>query len=316
MNRLTGAASRLRRSLAGNRRITRLRNLAAVMRLGTIAVLIILARTIFSFAGEDVVPPQKLNLAGLDIAVWTPPRATPGPWPVIVFSHGFHGCNTQSKFLMQALADNGYAVFAPDHRDATCGNLRALLQKPAVPFARPEGWSDATYADRRQDVEALIDALKADPTYGAPPFDWDELGLVGHSLGGYTVLGLSGAWPSWKDRRVKAVVGLSPYSTPYLQSGKLGDLGVPVMYQGGTLDFGITPFVAKAGGVYDQTRAPKYYVELDGAGHMAWTDLRSTYHQAIIDYTIAFLDHYLKGKPFPPALTVVHPGISAVRIAK
>ena len=85
---------------------------------------------------------------------------------------------------------------------------------------------------------------------------------------------------------------------------QLGEMGLPVMYQGGTLDIGITPFVAKAGGVYDQTQPPKYYVELDGAGHMAWTDLRSTYHQAVIDYTLAFLDHYLKGKPFPPALTV------------
>jgi predicted dienelactone hydrolase len=284
--------------------------------MGAITVVIILSRTLFSFAAEGAVPPQKLTIAGLDVAVWTPPKTTPGPWPVIVFSHGFHGCNTQSTFLMQALAEDGYAVFAPDHRDAACGNLRALLQKPVVPFAQPEGWSGATYADRRQDIEQLIDALKADPAYGVPPFDWDELGLVGHSLGGYTVLGLSGAWPTWKDPRVKAVVGLSPYSTPYLQRGKLDDLGVPVMYQGGTLDSGITPFVAKTGGVYDQTRPPKYYIELDGAGHMAWTDLRSTYHQAIMDYTLAFLDHYLKGKPFPPALTEVHPGISAVRIAQ
>ena len=87
------------------------------------------------------------------------------------------------------------------------------------------------------------------------------------------------------------------------------------MYQGGTLDMGITPFVAKANGVYDQTRPPKYYIELDGAGHMAWTDLLSTYHAAILDYTVAFFDRYLKSKPFPQALTAPHGVVSTVRIA-
>jgi predicted dienelactone hydrolase len=269
-------------------------------------------------AAENPVAQHTLTIAGMNVAVWTPPKTIPGPWPVILFSHGFHGCNTQSTFLTQGLAENGYAVFAPNHRDASCGNLRVLLQGPVEPFAKPDEWTDATYADRRQDIENLIDALKADPIFGAPAFDWNELGLVGHSLGGYTVLGLSGAWPSWKDSRAKAVVGLSPYSTPFLQRGDLGDLGVPAMYQGGTLDITITPFVAKADGVYDQTRPPKYYVEFQGAGHMAWTDLRAaaTYHGAIIEYTLAFLDHALKGKPFPEALAAPHGVVSAVRIAE
>ena len=46
------------------------------------------------------------------------PNLTKGK--TLVFSHGFHGCATQSTFLMQAFADAGYIVFAPNHRDATC----------------------------------------------------------------------------------------------------------------------------------------------------------------------------------------------------
>jgi hypothetical protein len=45
------------------------------------------------------------------------------------------------------------------------------------------------------------------------------------------------------------------------------------MYQGGTLDIGITPFVAKSGGAYDSTPAPKFFAELRAAGHLAWTNL-------------------------------------------
>ena len=93
-------------------------------------------------------------------------------------------------------------------------------------------------------------------------------------------------------------------------------MAAPVMYQGGTRDFGITPFVAKGDGAYQQTRAPKYYVEFDGAGHLAWTDLRTTYHAAIIEYTRAFLDRYLKDKPFPPALTTPRAGVSVVRFTE
>jgi len=53
-----------------------------------------------AIAGENAIAQQKLHIAGLDVAAWIPSHDTPGPWPIIIFSHGFHGCNTQSIFLM------------------------------------------------------------------------------------------------------------------------------------------------------------------------------------------------------------------------
>jgi hypothetical protein len=67
------------------------------------------------------------------------------------------------------------------------------------------------------------------------------------------------------------------------------------MYQGGTWDVGITPFVIAPGGAYDETPAPAYFVEFRDAGHFAWTDLRSTFHDDINYYGGAFLDRYVKG---------------------
>ena len=260
--------------------------------------------------------PQKMEVAGLEVAAWLPRSDTPGPWPVIIFSHGFHGCSTQSTFLMKALADAGYAVFAPNHKDAACWNLRAWFNSPDVPFGDPRDWSDATYDDRAQDLEKLIDALSKDPRYRSPPYDWNHLGLVGHSLGGYTVLGEGGGWPHWKDPRVKAILALSPYAAPFIYKHRLGGLAAPVMYQGGTRDIGITPLINKRNGAYPQSPAPKYYVEFDGAGHFAWTDLSPTYQPAIIDYSRAFLDRYLKGKPFPKVLATPHPGVTVVQITQ
>ncbi len=45
------------------------------------------------------------------------------------------------------------------------------------------------------------------------------------------------------------------------------------MYQGGTLDFTITPALDKAEGAYDQSPEPKYLLVLDKATHLAWADI-------------------------------------------
>lgn len=196
-----------------------------------------------------------------------------------------------------ALARAGYLVVAPRHADASRG--QNSLTPPQAPFWRPRRWSDATYRDRRDDIVAVLDALKRDPAFEGK-IDWSKLGLLGHSLGGYTVLGLAGGWPDWRLPEVKAVVALSPYCSPFLvASPGLRGISVPVEYQGGTNDRGITPTVNRWGGCYDQTPAPAVYVELRGAGHLAWTDLVATDHAEMISYTVGFFDKWLRGQAMP-----------------
>jgi predicted dienelactone hydrolase len=256
---------------------------------------------------------QPVKLAGLNAVVWISPEAPPGKLPVIVFSHGFHGCATQSKFLMRAFAQAGYLVVAPNHRDATCeGGAASWLEKSALPFQDAAQWDDTSYRDRRDDIAHLIDALPADERF-RDRVDMTRLGLAGHSLGGYTVLGMAGAWPSWKLKGVMAVLALSPYTQPYGLHDTLGGLAAPVMYQGGTLDFGITPELHKSMGSYDRSPAPKYYVEFQGAGHFAWTDLRSTFHESVDAYSVAFMDHYVKGAPAPAVLSQSLPDVAILR---
>ena len=92
---------------------------------------------------------QKLQIAGLAVDAWLPDSQTAGLWPIIVFSHRYRGCNTQSSFLMQALAGaGGYAVFAPKHRDADCGKLQSWLPRPEIPFSNPENWTLNTNRER------------------------------------------------------------------------------------------------------------------------------------------------------------------------
>ena len=250
-------------------------------------------------------------LGGRTVVVWRPSGAENERHPIIVFSHGFGGCATQSRFLTEALAERGYWVFAPNHKDARCGQGGGSA-RPEEPFGEPGKWSDGTFADRRDDVRAVLQAIAKESQYNGM-VDLDRVGLVGHSLGGYTVVGLAGGWPSWKLPGVKAVLALSPYVEPFVVHHTLGGLAAPVMYQGGTLDFGITPSVRRPGGAYESSSSPKYFVELTRAGHLAWTNLRGDVHQRILDYSLPFLDHYVRGRPAPTTLTISEPGISELR---
>jgi predicted dienelactone hydrolase len=245
---------------------------------------------------------KHVTVAGRDVAVWKPAGPAPASgYPILVFSHGFTGCNTQSVFLAEALAASGYLVVAPNHADGRCGTawksaggFALSRPHPEAAFGDAKSWSDSTYRDRLADIRTILDTILRTPTWEGVPVDAQRVGIAGHSLGGYTALGMAGAWPSWRDPRIKAVLGLSPWCLPFTDRGDLGHLHVPVMYQGGTWDAGITPSVRRPGGAYDQTAAPKYYVEFNRAGHLAWTDLNPRFQAAISSYSIAFFDRYLK----------------------
>lgn len=118
-------------------------------------------------------------------AIWYPSSGEPAPYaysdqltgsvvlngapregekfPLVVFSHGFRGCKTQSVYLTEELERHGYVVAAPDHADASCGGDGG---KEAPGFRDPESWTDQTHIGRRDDIRALIDRLLADPVFG------------------------------------------------------------------------------------------------------------------------------------------------------
>jgi predicted dienelactone hydrolase len=251
-----------------------------------------------------------------DVAQDGAPLAGCGTFPLIVFSHGFTGCNNQSIFITETLARSGYVVVAPQHRDgAGCGAnpSETPLPTPTVvqPFRDLKSWSAATYMDRHDDVEAAIDGALADPRLKSL-IDASRIGVAGHSLGGYTALGMVGAWPSWKDSRIRAALLFSPYALPYSMQKTLAGVKVPVMYQGAEGDVDLTPYLEARQGPYDQSNSPKYFVKLFGGDHLVWCDgtcaadgtvaaclQNNSQAKLIDDYAIGFFDAYLKGLKVP-----------------
>ena len=254
-----------------------------------------------------------ITLAGRRVAVWEAQGASAGPAPVLFFSHGFGACETSSNFLKTTLAARVYWGFAPRHADARSGSRQGA--PPAVPFGLPGEWSDATYVNRANDLLAIHGALQSNPTY-AKRLDFARVGYVGHSLGGYTVVGLAGGWRAWgTPPGLRAVLAMSPYIEPFVEHHTMANVSVPIMFQGGTADDGVTPFVTRRGGAYDSAPAPKYLVVFSGATHEAWGDRRKASHDDIVAYSIAFLDRYVRDRAPSPTLTSIRSGVAALRFA-
>ncbi|MBS0213176.1 MAG: dienelactone hydrolase family protein [Proteobacteria bacterium] len=251
-----------------------------------------------------------------EVAVDAPMATCPTRWPLLLFSHGVVGCNEQVVYLTQALAARGYVVAAPNHRDAICGiATRRAFSAPAdsdrPAFLDPSVWTAKAWRERRDDLRDALRVVQSDPNL-ARAIDPSRIGLLGHSLGGYTVLGIAGGWPDWSLPGVRAAAAYSPFVQPFLAKHRLRALRVPVMYQGGTLDWGMTPQLLGDAGAFAVSPPPKYLVEFAGATHMLWTngpcaDYRSSQAciaadanvRGVVAYTLAFFDRYLKDAPAP-----------------
>lgn len=254
---------------------------------------------------------ERVAPGGLAAVAWTPGDAARGaPAPVVVFSHGLGLCPTQARFLATALADAGYLVVAPYHADSACELALDLVNPARVPLKPPLLWTEADYRDRGEDVARLVAALPGDARLGGLA-DATRVALVGHSLGGYTVLALAGAWPSWPPiPGLRAVVAQAAYVQPLASRGRLEALRAPVMFQVATGDPAFTLPAAGSDGAYARAPSPKMLVEFRYGTHFAWTDAALVGRAPIVDATLAFLDRHVRDLPERPALVAAGDGVA------
>ncbi len=118
------------------------------------------------------------------------PQGLTSPAPLIVISHGLASNPDTWQYLSQHLASHGFAVAALEHPFTGSRDFAAFLS----------GLSKAPQTEeavqRPYDVKYLLDALeekvKSDLRW-RDRLNPEQVGLIGHSLGGYTVFTLAGA---------------------------------------------------------------------------------------------------------------------------
>jgi predicted dienelactone hydrolase len=187
--------------------------------------------------------------------------ATDGPYPVVLFSHGYAGFPEQSADLVTHLASWGFVVIAPDHVERSLSGLLGTAAKGVTRREDPEVLSAS--------LDAAIEDAKADDSPLHDLMDLDEVAVTGHSAGA------SAAYlTASSDERVKAFISYSVGTGRPDAEGKTAERPVPKvpgMVMLGTADGIIEPSASEK--VYEGMEPPKYLVEIQDAGHLVFSDI-------------------------------------------
>jgi predicted dienelactone hydrolase len=209
------------------------------------------------------------------------PALANGPFPLIVFAHGFNSSPSVYAGLMHAWASAGYVVAAPSFPLTTMGG--PLDEADVV----NQPW-DLSFV-----ITSVLNLSAAPGDLLSHLVDARHIAAAGHSDGGETVMGIA-ANSCCLDRRLGAAIEMS---------------GAELTYPGGSYFPGRTPPLLEVQGdqdplnnysnavqIYNDAPAPKYFLTLVGGLHLEpfTTD---TAHLIVSELcTIDFLDHYLKGR--------------------
>jgi predicted dienelactone hydrolase len=109
--------------------------------------------------------------------------------PVVVSSHGLGATREFMSPFLETLASYGFVVASPEHIGSDAGQKQRLLSGEA------QSASELSEAyDRPLDVSFVLDTLEQkNASEFSGRLNLKQVGVVGHSFGGYTVLVLGGA---------------------------------------------------------------------------------------------------------------------------
>ena len=299
--------------------------------------------TFDALALELHIPPfllEYLTLVKTHARVQAPLASRERNYPLLLFSSGLESFRTQSTFLMEQLASQGYIVASVDYPSESAAvvfaNGRIALPKIQVPggISAAEDRYKAQLvtirvADTRFVVDTFLQLNAASHTFWSGKIDVSHIGMLGHSLGGATAI-----QACQDDARFKACLNLDGELR-----AQITHLKQPIMFMETTNEQWDSALdknrqLQREEALFESPGNDRYKVVIQGAGHLNFTDLPliptpllQTIHSIgginaerganIIEaYTEAFFATYLKNKTTPllgsmhvpkyPEVTVYH----------
>ncbi len=193
--------------------------------------------------------------------------------PVIVISHGLGSDQKTFAYLAQQLASYGFAVAVPEHPGSNDEQLRALLAGSSNRVTQPN-----EFINRPLDIKYLLDELeRLDAANPNLQLNLQQVGAIGQSFGGYTVLALAGADLNFeqlqadcsklensldvslllqcralelpqtdynlRDPRISAAIAINPITSSIFGKAGLNNIEIPVMIVSSSADR-IAPAIA------------------------------------------------------------------------
>jgi predicted dienelactone hydrolase len=236
-----------------------------------------------------------------EVDLYVPQSLQKTPFPVIVISHGLAEDKTTFTYLAQHLASYGFAVAALNHPGNT-KEFQQFLSGMATPPRATE------LIDRPLDVKYLLDEMQrlndSDTTLQGK-FNLQQVGVIGHSLGGYTALALAGGQFDFakvrkecnpnrslnvsvflqcraneikpgnypvKDERVKAIFVMNPLGNTIFGDRGISNIKIPTTLVASSQDI-ITPSVPEQVFPFVRINSQnKYLLMLENGTHFSVTN--------------------------------------------
>jgi predicted dienelactone hydrolase len=227
---------------------------------------------------------------------------TDRPQPLVIISHGLNSDRESYAYLAQHLASYGFAVAVPEHPGSNKQQLQALLEGRSREVAEP-----LEFLDRPLDIQFLLDSLQSlaeTDVQFQDKLDFDRVGIIGQSFGGYTSLATAGAPLSFSnlaqncgrelnttlnislglqcqaqrllpaqyelsDPRIKAAIAINPITSGVFGPESLGQIKIPVMMVAGGRDI-VAPALPEQIQPFSQLKASQQYLVLiDNSNHFS-----------------------------------------------
>ncbi|MBN3869597.1 alpha/beta hydrolase [Nostoc sp. JL33] len=223
------------------------------------------------------------------------------PFPLIVISHGIASDRSTFVYLAQHLASYGFAVAVLEHPGSNAKRFEQYFAGLAGP---PD---EAEFLNRPLDIKYLLDELqrleKSDPALQGK-LNFEKVGAIGQSFGGYTVLTLAGAKINFnqlkqdcnpddnssfnlslalqcqaiklppknyelKDDRIKAIIAINPIDSSVLGEGGISQIKIPVMLVAGSQDIFAPPVFEQIRPFTWLSEPNKYLALIENATHFS-----------------------------------------------
>lgn len=248
--------------------------------------------TQFSKESLTLYDPSRQRQFPVDVYL---PQPSQRPAPLVVISHGLGSDRTTFAYLATHLASYGFAVAVPEHPGSNADQLQALINGLASEVTPP-----SELIDRPLDIKFLLNELNR--SFGGR-INLQQVGVLGQSFGGYTVLALSDAKidfevlgkecdPSYdslnlslllqcralellsrdyqlSDERVKAGIAINPVGSTIFGKSEYSQIQVPLMLVASS-DDNVAPALPEQIRPFTWLTTPnKYLVLLRGGTHFS-----------------------------------------------